>query len=106
MTKIIYVDPRNAAQTVDLADGTSLMQGALASGVDGIVAECGGNAMCATCHVYIESERIADLPLMSEEENALLEGVAAPRKSNSRLSCQVKVHVGLERMTIYVAPAQ
>ena len=106
MTKIVYVTPGNAAQTVDLADGTSVMQGALANGIDGIVAECGGNAMCATCHVYIESGRVSDLPLMSEEENALLEGVAAPRKLNSRLSCQVKVHVGLEGMTIYVAPTQ
>jgi hypothetical protein len=46
MTKIVYVDPANSRIEVDVADGTSIMQGAVANGVDGIVAECGGNAMC------------------------------------------------------------
>ncbi len=34
--------------------GRSVMQTAVTHDVPGIVGECGGNAMCATCHVYVD----------------------------------------------------
>jgi ferredoxin, 2Fe-2S len=106
MTKIVYVDPANSRIEVDVADGTSIMQGAVANGVDGIVAECGGNAMCATCHVYVEPARDEDLPPRSSEEEALLDGVAAERKPNSRLSCQLTVVAGMEGLIVRIPAAQ
>ena len=54
MPSITYVHPDGSGKLLDVPVGTSVMRGAILNGVDGIVAECGGEMMCATCHVYVE----------------------------------------------------
>ena len=66
------------------------MQGATANGVDGIEAECGGSCACATCHCYVDEAQLRSSPAPAEIELAMLENVAAERRTNSRLSCQIK----------------
>jgi 2Fe-2S ferredoxin len=64
----------------------------------GIVGECGGSAMCATCHVYVDEVFVKQLPAPLETELEMLECTASDCLPNSRLSCQIKisaVHEGL-----------
>jgi 2Fe-2S ferredoxin len=82
------------------------MQIATGNGIDEIVAECGGNAMCATCHVYVDEGWIPRLVSMSEEEDELLSGVAAERLPNSRLSCQIKVTPELDGLIVRLPERQ
>ena len=70
MPNITFVHPDGAREELEIAEGRSIMQGATTQGVEGIVAECGGNCMCATCHVYVEPTQLALLPPMSEDEDA------------------------------------
>jgi 2Fe-2S ferredoxin len=91
MTAITFIHPNDQQERVDARDGESAMLAATRHGLDGIVAECGGNAMCATCHVYVDEAWLARLPPMGDEEDALLDGAAAERLPNSRLSCQIKL---------------
>ena len=77
MTTITYVHQDGNKEALDVADGLSVMEGAIANGIDGIVAECGGNCMCATCHVYVEPSQLGLLSEISEEEDALLDGRTA-----------------------------
>ena len=42
MTHITYVEASGEANTFNLPEGWSLMQGATTNGVDGIIGECGG----------------------------------------------------------------
>lgn len=106
MAKVTYVHPNGARAEFELADGTSVMVGATSHGLDGIVAECGGNAMCATCHVYVEPSQLGLLSAVSEEEDALLEGVAAERRPNSRLSCQIVVKPALDGLVVHLPERQ
>lgn len=106
MPKITYVHPDGRREAFEVAEGTSVMQGATGNGIDGIVAECGGNCMCATCHVYVEPSQLALLPAMSEEEDALLDGAAAERRPNSRLSCQIKVGPSLDGLVVQLPDRQ
>jgi len=95
MPVLTFVHPDGSRQQVEADDGGSVMQAAAAEGIEEILAECGGNCMCATCHVYVEEAQLATLPDLSPDEDALLEGTAAPRRPNSRLSCQLPVQDGL-----------
>jgi 2Fe-2S ferredoxin len=88
MPTITYRHPDGSSETVDVADGTSVMRGALINNVNGIVGECGGQAMCATCHVYVESDDVA-LPEVSEDEDEMLDCTTDDRTDTSRLGCQL-----------------
>lgn len=90
MTRITFVAHTGDSTTLDVPDGWSLMQAATASGLEGIVGECGGSCACATCHCYVDETLAAALPPAEAMELEMLESVAAARRPNSRLACQLK----------------
>lgn len=106
MTLINYVAADGTRSSLDIENGTSVMRGAVLNGVEGIVGECGGSAMCATCHVYVDENQIDNLETMDELEDGMLDSVARPRRANSRLSCQIKVRPELEGLTVYMPDRQ
>ncbi|MBL8331662.1 MAG: 2Fe-2S iron-sulfur cluster binding domain-containing protein, partial [Rubrivivax sp.] len=62
MPDITLVLPDGQAEGFEAPDGVSLMQAATGRGVDGIVAECGGSGICATCHVIVDPAWVDRLP--------------------------------------------
>jgi len=106
MANITFIEASGQETTINLADGWSLMQGATANGVDGILGECGGSCACATCHCYVDEARLGDLPEASEGELAMLENVASERRPNSRLACQLKSTAALEGLIIRLPETQ
>lgn len=106
MPTIIYVHWDGSREALEVQAGTSVMQAAVGSGIVGIDAECGGNAMCATCHVYVDEDLLTLLAPVSDEEDALLEGTAAERRPNSRLSCQITVRPELDGLVVQLPERQ
>ena len=106
MPAITFIHPGGAREHVEANDGESAMLAATKHGLDGIVAECGGNAMCATCHVYVDDRWIDRLPAMTEEQDALLDGTASDRLPTSRLSCQIKVEPELDGLVLRLPERQ
>ena len=106
MPTITFIGPDNRSERVEADIGESAMLAATKHGLDGIVAECGGNAMCATCHVYVDDRWIDRLPAMSEEQDALLDGTASDRLPTSRLSCQIKVEPELDGLVLRLPARQ
>ena len=68
--------------------------------------QSGGNAMCATCHVYVDPAWLDRLPPMLEFEDVMLDSTASPRLANSRLSCQLIIDEDCEGLTVQVPPTQ
>lgn len=87
MPKITYHFADGSATPVEVDAQTSIMRAALLNDIDGIIGECGGQVMCATCHVYVRSE--LDLPPVSEDEDEMLDCTTEDRDSSSRLGCQL-----------------
>jgi len=106
MTTITFIHPDGRSEPIEAKTGDSVMQLAVAHGIDEIVAECGGNAMCATCHVYVDEAWLARLPAMGGDEDALLDGAAAERRTNSRLSCQIRFAADLDGLVLSLPDRQ
>jgi 2Fe-2S ferredoxin len=75
---------------VEMRAGASLMEVLRDADIDGILALCGGNCACATCHVYVDDGELASLSPMSADEDDLLDS-SDHRQPNSRLSCQISL---------------
>ena len=106
MSKVTYRSADGAEMTLDLPVGTSVMEGAVSNGLDGIVGECGGSLMCATCHVYVAEDDVKRLPPKSELEAEMLESAAAQLRPTSRLSCQIKVTDALDGLIVEMPESQ
>ena len=106
MPQITYVEANGQSTTLDLPEGWSLMQGATANGIGGILGECGGSCACATCHCYVDEARLADLPAPSQGELDMLDNVAAERRPTSRLACQLKATAALQGLVLHLPETQ
>jgi ferredoxin, 2Fe-2S len=106
MPHITYISPNGDTHTIDVPAGDSVMEGAIQNNIDGILAECGGALMCATCHVYVEPAHLDRLVPIQDDEEEMLGTTAADRLPNSRLSCQLKVTAELEGLIVRTAPRQ
>jgi len=62
---------------------------------------CGGMALCASCHVYVESDH--KLNEQSADEEDMLDQ-AFFVKSNSRLGCQIRLKNDLDGLVVRLAP--
>lgn len=100
MPKVIYVDSDGSQRTVEAAVGDSLMAVAVRHGVAGIVGECGGNASCATCHVYVREEFRSLVGAPRGLEDDLLDLAVSDRQPGSRLACQITLTDELDGLTV------
>ncbi len=105
VAQITYIEHDESTYTVDVESGTSLMRGAVDNDIDGIVAECGGNCCCATCHCYIDAAWVDKLPAPESDERDLLACVRDPAP-NSRLSCQITVTDALDGLVVRLPKSQ
>ena len=71
--------------------------------INGLAVEgvCGGMAMCASCQVYIHTDK--HFGERSGDEEAMLDE-AYHVKSNSRLGCQIPISIELEGLEFELAP--
>ena len=99
MPRITYIDHDGKERTADVPAGWTVMEGAIKNRIPGIDADCGGACACATCHVYVDPAWQGKLPPRSDMEQSMLD-FAQELKSNSRLSCQLKVTPALDGLTV------
>ena len=106
MARITYVEHDGTAHEVEVADGLSLMEGATQNGVPGIDGDCGGNAACATCHIFVPQAWRATLGKLGDMEMAMLEMANGFDPASSRLACQIKVSTLLDGLVVDMPASQ
>ena len=106
MVKIRYIAHDGAETVVDGKAGDSVMITATANGVDGIVGECGGSAMCATCHVYVDEAWLDRLAPVEEVEDVMLDATECERRGASRLGCQIELTENLDGLVVHMPERQ
>ena len=105
MTKIKYIEHNGKSHTIDVANGLSVMEGAVQNNIPGIDADCGGSMACATCHVYVKEEWFDKLPKKEDGEEDMIDMAHEPNKF-SRLSCQLTVSEELEGLIVKLPEKQ
>ncbi|MGE0678785.1 2Fe-2S iron-sulfur cluster-binding protein [Pseudolabrys sp.] len=106
MPKVLFVEADGIQRLVDANVGESLMSTAIRSNIKGIEADCGGSCSCATCHVYVDPVCLQMIPRPESNEMEMLEGVAAERRANSRLSCQIVATNGIDGLKVEIPEKQ
>jgi len=105
MPKITYILNTKNSKTIEVANGLSVMEGAVQNDIPGIDADCGGGMACATCHVYVKEEWFNKLPKKEDGEEDMLDMAYEPNKF-SRLSCQLLVSDELDGLTVSMPSKQ
>ena len=105
MAKIKYIEHKGKSHTIDVANGLSVMEGAIQNNIPGIDADCGGSMACATCHVYVKEEWFDKLPKKEDGEEDMIDMAYEPNKF-SRLSCQIIVSDELDGLVVNIPEKQ
>ena len=105
MAKITYIEHDGKPHTIEVANGLSVMEGAVQNNIPGIDADCGGSMACATCHVYVKEEWFNKLTKKEDGEEDMLDMAFEPKK-NSRLSCQLMVSDQLDGLIVNLPEKQ
>ena len=105
MAKITYIENNDKTHTIEVANGLSIMEGAVQNNIPGIDADCGGSMACATCHVYVKEEWFDKVPKKEDGEEDMLDMAYEPNKF-SRLSCQMIVTDELDGLIVTMPEKQ
>ncbi|MFA6219362.1 MAG: 2Fe-2S iron-sulfur cluster-binding protein [Erythrobacter sp.] len=103
MPRLIVTTREGETSEIDVADGLTVMEAIRDNGFDELLALCGGCCSCATCHVHVDPAFADRLPVMSEDEDDLLESTDH-RVATSRLACQIPFTGELDGLKVTIAP--
>ena len=105
MTKITYIENNGKSHQIDVANGLTVMEGAVQNNIPGIDADCGGSMACATCHVYVKEDWFNKLPKKESGEEDMIDMAYEPNKF-SRLSCQLTVSDEIDGLVVQLPKKQ
>jgi 2Fe-2S ferredoxin len=107
MVKIRYCSDGHPGSdnVVEVPVGATVMNGALMCNLEGVIAECGGNCSCGTCHVHVDPNWVDRLEPATPEELEILE-YRENVLPNSRLSCQLVATEKLDGLTVRTPPPE
>ena len=105
MPKITYIENNGTSHQIDVANGLTVMEGAVQNNIPGIDADCGGSMACATCHVYVKEDWFNRLPKKENGEEDMIDMAYEPNKF-SRLSCQITVSDKIDGLVVQLPKKQ
>lgn len=106
MTKVTFIEANGTRHAVEAADGLSCMEIALQNGVPGIDGDCGGQAACATCHVFVDPAWIERTGRADADTELPLLGLTEGATEHSRLACQITLSSALDGLVLQLPEAQ
>jgi len=105
MAKVTYIEHSGQKHEIEVANGLTVMEGAVQNDIPGIDADCGGGMACATCHVYVKDDWFSKLPEKENGEDDMLDQAFQPN-SSSRLSCQIIISEDLNGLVVHLPEKQ
>src|SRR5262245_34727271 len=103
MPRLVIVTRDGTEHEVEARAGWSVMENIRDNGLDELLALCGGNCSCATCHVHVDPEWVGRLRPRGADEDDLLD-TSDHKTGLSRLSCQILFAPELDGLRVTIAP--
>lgn len=101
MIVVTFTFDDGSEMSLETEPGDTLMNAAVKAGVPGIIAECGGGAICGTCHVHVDPDwHVVTGEAFAHEEDTL--DTVANVTMNSRLACQIVLSDAMDGLTVRV----
>ena len=94
------IDRKENKISIEAEEGTTIKDAIMDKFTPGNFALCGGNCICATCHVYIAEEDFNKLVSPKEDEIETLETNDINQTKLSRLSCQIELKEEFNNITV------
>jgi 2Fe-2S ferredoxin len=102
MIKVTVIDRDGTPHELEAPTDMGLNMMELCKGAElPVEGTCGGMAMCASCHLYVESDN--DLPERGDAEEDMLDQAFFVER-NSRLGCQLQLTQDLDGLVVRLAP--
>jgi 2Fe-2S ferredoxin len=98
---VTFILQDQTTRTVEAELGWKLMEVAVDNAIPGIDGDCGGEAACATCHVFVAQQWRAATGERTADEQAMLASTFGVREE-SRLSCQIRTSEALDGLIVEV----
>ncbi len=101
MVKITVIDRQGVSHQLDAPTDMNMNMMELCKSYElPVEGTCGGMAMCASCHMYVQSDH--ELGERNDDEEAMLDQ-AFFVKTNSRLGCQLPISKALDGLVVQLA---
>ncbi len=102
MIKVTVIDREGASHELDAPTDMGMNMMELCKSAElPVEGTSGGMAMCASCHMYVQSDHA--LPEKSDDEEDMLDE-AFHVTSESRLGCQIHLADDLDGLVVQLAP--
>ena len=102
MGTIFVKDREGIEHKLPAEEGLTIMEIIRDAGLD-IEAACGGCCACATCHIYVDENRLKNLEDIKNAEESMLDQ-AFNIKEESRLGCQIEYKDNFNGLKVRLAP--
>jgi len=101
MRKVTVIDRKGTYHELDAPTDMAMNMMELCKAAElPVEGTCGGMAMCASCHMYVESDHELHAP--SDDEEDMLDS-AFHVEDNSRLGCQLHLAANLDGLVVRLA---
>ena len=94
------IDREGNKVSIEAEEGTTIRKAVMDKLTPGNFGLCGGNCICATCHVYIDEKDMQKLKPAEEDEKETMETNDIEQTDFSRLSCQIELKEIIKDITV------
>ena len=102
MGTVYAIDREGIEHALEVREGLTLMEVLRNAGLP-VEAICGGQCICSTCHVYVDTDWLGKLKPRAMDEQVMVEDTGHYQQ-NSRLACQVPYTAALNGIRLTLAP--
>ncbi|BAV64456.1 2Fe-2S iron-sulfur cluster-binding protein [Sphingobium cloacae] len=100
MTTVTYIEANGTEHRVIVPAGVSAMEAGRNNGVPGIGGDCGGQAACASCHVFVDDVWLGRTGKAHPETELGLLALSDDFRESSRLACQIELTDELDGLVL------